>query len=112
MSAQLEKVGEILSNWKTNSSRLSGQLSISSENIMVWFKEVVIEDFSDSTGLLLTTLDGTRFSFPLRDAEFNWRGLKESGFIESSFSGVLSISLRDRAEIILAEKMPFSTPIM
>jgi hypothetical protein len=25
---------------------------------------------------------------------------------------VLSISLRDRAEIILAEKMPFSTPIM
>jgi hypothetical protein len=108
----LEKPEEILDWWKRNSSKLDGCLTFSSGDVAVWFKAAVVQDGSRSNGLVLVTLDGTKFKFPLRDATFAWEGLKESGFAESSFAGVLTISLGDRAEITLGEKLVSSMPLM
>jgi hypothetical protein len=93
-------------------SKLNGCLTVSSGDVAVWLKGAVVQDGSRSNGLVLVTLDGTRFKFPLRDATFAWEGLKDSGLAETSFTGVLTISLGERAEITLGEKLQSSMPLM
>jgi hypothetical protein len=100
-----EKLSEVLTNWSTASSRLSGQLQIGNgSSVNLWFKKLACEQLSQNR-FRLSEGDKIRLDFSVTGVKFSWQDLSESGLTTANRVGVLTVSFPDGTELTLSETL-------